>query len=223
MLARRALVAVLAVLGVAALVVGIGMRTFWLPQDTVTATADLSEGGPVALTAPGVMEMRPGPVTATVSGAGDGEVHVARMREADALAWVGAAAHLTVTGLSTETALATETTEGEPTVPDPAGSVMWLDSESGDGEVSYRWPQEPGRYLLVAAGDGTQPPERLTLTWPVEVSTPWSTPLVVIGSVLLLVAAALAVLLELRGRRRRTTAAPAAETEPVTHPEEVRP
>ncbi len=78
-LVRRALVALVALLGVAALVVGIGMRTVWLPADTATATADLSDG-PVALTAPGVMEMRAGPVTATLTG--DGPLHLARMREA---------------------------------------------------------------------------------------------------------------------------------------------
>lgn len=231
MLARRALVAVLAVLGVAALVVGIGMRTFWLPPDTVTATADLSEG-PVALTAPGVLEMRDGPVVVELTG--DGLVHLARMREEDAQAWVGAAAHTTVTGLSSERALSTEVTEGEATVPDPAGSVMWLDSESGEGEVTRTWDDEPGRYLLVAAGDGTQAPQQLSLTWPLVVSTPWATPLVVVGIVLLLLAMALAVLVELRGRGRRrdrratpttadaTTAPDPAAADP-THHEEVRP
>ncbi len=226
MLARRALVALLAVLGVAALAVGTGMRTVWLPPDTVTATADLSEG-PVALTAPGVLEMRDGPVAVEL--AGEGVVHLARMREEDAVAWVGEAAHTTVTGLSSQTALSTEVTEGEPTVPDPAGSVMWLDSETGEGEVSTTWEDEPGRYLLVAAGDGTQAPQQLSLTWPLVVSTPWATPLVVLGVVLLVLALGLGLLVELRGkggrRARRDAAAdePAAPTAPTTHPEEVRP
>jgi len=231
-LVRRALVAAVALLGVAALVVGIGMRTFWLPPDTVTATADVS-AGPVAVTAPGVMEMRAGPVTAVLTGEGD--VHLARMREQDALAWVGASAHTTLTGLSSETALSTEVTEGEATVPDPAGSVMWLDSESGAGEATYSWEDRPGRYLLVAAGDGTQAPQRLALTWPVEVTTPWATPLVVTGIVLLLAAVGLAVWFgphRRPGRRARRAGAPAAPagepaegppTDTVTHPEEVRP
>lgn len=232
MLVRRALVALVALLGLVALVAGTGMRTVWLPEDTATATADLSEGGPVSLTAPGVMEMRPGPVTATLTG--EGAVHLARMREADAEAWVGAAAHLTVTGLRDETTLATEAAQGEEVVPDPATSVMWLDGESGDGEVSLTWEDRPGRYLLVAAGDGTRAPQRLTLSWPVEVSTPWATPLVAAGVALLLAACVLAFLL----LRRRGARPPgpdygsgARDAVPVehgdaaarTHPEEVRP
>lgn len=202
MLVRRALVALVALLGLAALVAGVGMRTAWLPEDTATASADLSDGGPVSLTAPGVMEMRPGPVTATLTG--EGEVHLARMREADAQAWVEGAQHLVLTGLRDENSLSTEAVDGEATVPDPAGSVMWLDGESGQDEVTLTWEDRPGRYLLVAAGDGTQAPQRLTLTWPVEVSTPWATPLVALGVVLLLVAAALAFLLVRRGSRRRS-------------------
>jgi hypothetical protein len=223
-LVRRVLVAVLAVLGLALLLVGVGMRTVWLPDSDVAASADVSDA-PVTLTAPGVMEMRPGPVTVRVEG--EGPVNVARMREQDALAWVGDSPHVTVTGLDDERTLATETTPGEAEVPDPAGSVMWLDGGSGDGSAELTWEDRPGRYLLVVAGDGTTAPERLTLTWTREVSTPWAVPLVVAGGVLLAAAAALAAVLLLLARRTRqpgTTPAPdpadpaPAPAEPDPHP-----
>lgn len=214
MLVRRVLVVALAVLGLALLLVGVGMRTVWLPDTQVTASADLSDA-PVALTAPGVMEMRPGPVT--VRAEGEGTVHLARMREQDAIAWVGESPHLTVTGLDDEQTLATERTDGEAEVPDPTGSVMWLDGASGEGEAELTWEDRPGRYLLVVAADGTTAPERLTLTWTREVSTPWAVPLMVAGGVLLLAAAALAVVLRLVGRRPRSDA-PADPADPAAAP-----
>lgn len=206
MLVRRVLVAVVAVLGLALLLVGVGMRTVWLPDSDVSASADLSEA-PVALTAPGVMEMRPGPVT--VRAEGEGTVHLARMREQDATAWVGESAHVTVTGLQDERTLATERTDGESEVPDPTGSVMWLDGASGDGSAELTWEDRPGRYLLVVAADGTTAPDRLTFTWTREVSTPWAVPLMVLGGVLLLAAVVLAFVLRVVGRRP----APAGATE----------
>lgn len=214
MLVRRLLVAALAVLGLVLLLIGVGMRTVWLPDDQVSASADLS-GAPVALTAPGVMELRPGPVTVRVDG--DGPVHVARMREQDATAWVGDAPHTTVTGLTDEQTLSTQQADGAAEVPDPEGSVMWLDGASGRDAVELTWEDRPGRYLLVVSGDGTTAPERLTLTWDREVSTPLAVPLMVAGG-LCLAAAVLLALLLLRLVRRRP-----ARSDPVDAPATVPP
>ncbi len=201
---RRSIVpmlALLALLGLAAVGTGIGLRTIWLPEDTVSATAGLAEAGPVAVTAPGVMELRPGPVTVTARGQGEGAVHIARIREQDALAWVRGAQHATITGLANENTLATTLTEGETTVPDPAGSVLWLDGAQGRGEASYTWNSTSGRYLLAVAGDGSDAPTSLTMTWPREVSTPAAVPLVVAGIITFMLAAAAAAGLFLRAGR----------------------
>ncbi len=201
---RRALVpllALLALLGFAAVGTGIGLRTLWLPEDTASATADLSEAGPAAVTAPGVMELRPGPVTVTAHGRGEGAVHIARIREQDALAWFEGSQHATITGLADENTLATTLTEGEATVPDPAGLVLWLDGAQGRGAASYTWNTTSGRYLLAVAGDGTDAPSSLTLTWPREVSTPAAVPLVVAGTTAFMLAAAAAAALYLRAGR----------------------
>jgi hypothetical protein len=185
-------VALLGLVGLAALVAGIGMRTVWLPDDQVTSSVDLSDGGPVAITAPGVPEMRDGPVTITATSEDGGPVLLARGREADVSAWVEGAPHTVVTGLESETVLKTTVVEGEDTVPDPSTSPMWVETEAGDGTATMTWDPPIGRWQLLVAGDGTTAAANtLSLTWPKDVSSPLAVPLAVVGVVLLLAAAGL--------------------------------
>jgi hypothetical protein len=189
---QPALVAgVLAAVGVVVLGVGIAQRTIWLPDDEVTATARVSGAAPVTVTDPGVLELRDGPVVVTARSGGDAPVLLAVGREADVEAWVGKAAHTVLTGLATETTLAARPAEGEPTVPNPAGSDLWVQRETGTGVTSLIYDRKDGRWLLLAATDGkAAAPSEISMTWPREVSTPWSTPLVVAGILALLAAAA---------------------------------
>lgn len=217
-------VVLLALLGAVALGVGIAMRTVWLPDDQVTATARLDGTRPLVVSAPGLLEMRPGPVTVTATSPDDAPVLIARGREEDVQAWVGDAAHHVLTGLSGPTALEIEDAGTppadadpadpadpdpavpDPAVPDPAGSDLWVQSESGTGEASLTWDDPQGRWLLLFAGDGTAPaPQEVSLTWPREVTTPWSTPLTVTGAVLLALASAGAAAIVVWVRRTRRT------------------
>lgn len=201
---RRVIVALLTLVGLAALVAGIGMRTVWLPDDEVMSSVDLSSGGPVAITAPGVPEMRDGPVTITATSADGGPVLLARGREADVTAWVEGAQHTVITGLASETELKTEVVEGEASVPDPAASTMWQQTETGASSATLTWDPPIGRWQLLVTGDGTSvAAETLSMTWPSEVSTPLAVPLAALGVVLLLAAAGLGVWWSgLAGRRR---------------------
>ena len=211
MLVRRLLVVLLALLGVAALAVGIGMRTIWLPDDEVRATLAVDTDAPLLITAPGVLEARPGPVTVEVSGESDAPLLLAVGSERDVEAWVGDAAHTTVTGFSTETVLTSESTDGEAEVPDPSGSDLWVQTAAADGEVTLDYDPPEGRYLLLAASDGAAPaPAELTVTWPREVTTPWSVPLIVLGAVLLLAAVVLGLVTERAARGRRSSPGEAA-------------
>jgi hypothetical protein len=182
----------LALAGLAALSIGTVQRTLWLPDDEVTATARIAGSAPVVITEPGVLELRNGPVRVTARSRGGTPVLLAVGRETDVKAWVGPAAHTRLTGLAGQGAFAVETTEGEPTVPDPAASDLWVQRETGGGRAAITYDREDGRWLLLAASDGTAAaPAEITMTWPREVSTPWSAPLIVAGVVLLLAAAAL--------------------------------
>lgn len=197
-------VGLLALAGLAALAVGIAQRTVWLPDDEVTATARITGPVPVVLTEPGVLELRDGPVVVRARAAAGAQVLLAVGREADVQAWVGPASHARLTGLSTETTLAVEPTQGEPTVPDPVASDLWVQRESGTGTASLTYDQDDGRWLLLAASDGTAAaPSEISMTWPREVSAPWSTPLVVGGALALVVAVVLGVVSRRRAARRR--------------------
>lgn len=208
MLVRRLLAALLVLLGVAALVVGIGMRTIWLPADQVSATLATDATGPLLVTAPGVLEARPGPVTIEASADDGASVLLAIGRERDVEAWVGDAAHTRVTGFGVDDTLTGEATDGEAEVPDPTGSDLWVQTAVGEGTATLEYQLLDGRYLLLAGTDGVAPaPGQLTLTWPREVTTPWSMPLIVLGALLLL--AALALLVDARRHPRASRPEPA--------------
>lgn len=222
---RRLLLVLLAGLlvlgGLVALGVGIAQRTVWLPDDEVTATARISAAGPVAVTAPGVLEMRTGPVRVTAESPDGGPVLLAVGREGDVQAWVDGAAHATVTGLAAEHRLAVEPADGEAKVPDPAASDLWVQTETGTGKAELTYDPPAGRWLLLAAGDGTTPaPAEVTMTWPREVTTPWSVPLIVAGAVLVVAGAALLVLLWQRGMLTGARAAAVPDRRPVEPAEE---
>ncbi|MFZ5868985.1 MAG: hypothetical protein ACOYXW_00405 [Actinomycetota bacterium] len=209
-----ALAGLLALAGIVAVAVGIAQRTVWLPDDEVTATARLSPDVPLAVTEPGVLEMRDGPVTVTVTAeADDAPVVIAVGRQGDVEAWVDGAAHSSVGGLVSERRLRVETVDGQTEVPDPGTtSDLWLEQETGTGGVTYVYDPPPGAWLLLAATNGTVPgPTELTFTWPREVTTPWSVPLIVIGAVLLLGGIGLLAWLWQRGRPARVRPATVPE------------
>ena len=217
---RRVLVACLAGVGLVALLVGVGLRTIWLPDDEVVATAALGDApGLVATTAPGLLEARPGPVTVRAEAADGGPVLLAVGRQGDVEAYAEGLDGTTLTGFDENDYSVVATSrvdgeppaEGQPALENPAESDLWVQTESGSGSATLTYEPPPGRWLLLAAGDGTTPaPSTLTITWPQEVRTPWSTPLIVLGAVLLLAALALVVLLR---RWDRETSVP-----PVTRP-----
>ena len=193
--------AVLAALGLVAALVALAVMTVARPTADVSATAT-APAAPVVVTAPGLLESRPGPVRVTASG--EGPVLLAVGREDDVAAWVGAAAHATLTRLTAPTEVAVTTTEGELTAPDPAGSDLWLAEESGDGSAALTYQPGPGSSVLLAAGDGSGPAPAVTLTWR-EATTPgWAVPLLVAG-LLALVVGLLPLLLARRAARAGAT------------------
>lgn len=197
------------VLGIAALLGGIGLQTIWAPPQTLTAeVADQPAEAPLTVITGEFAEVDEEPVDYTL--VGDGEYTVMLGRERDIRAWIGDAAHNTVTGIETDVAdgeaprLMVEHTEGETPVPNPIGSDLWIETHTVSGTLEQRWtlPEEDQTALLVAV-DGTAPaPTEMTVTWTNRVGeSPWILPLLIIGPVLILLGLALLAWALLKRRR----------------------
>ena len=190
----------LAVLGLVLLAIGIGQRTVWRPSDTVTASLAGAQGAPVTVIDSGIRTLRDGPVTVNVKSSG--KILLAQGRSDDVDAWVGKAAHLTVDGADADfKSLHSKHSDGEATVPDPAGSDLWVQEQSGNGQLSYQW-QAPadGDWSLLLASNGTAPaPADISVTATNNTSTPAAVPLIVLGAIVLVIGI---LLLIFRPKRR---------------------
>ncbi|MDR7082957.1 hypothetical protein J2X01_002247 [Arthrobacter ginsengisoli] len=186
----------LVLLGLLTLLAGIGQKTFWAPPETVTATAPAgATAAPLTVFDEKLRTLHDGTVTITVKG--EGSFMLAAGRPDDVEAWVGTAAHNTVSGVSDDgKALQLTHADGEATAPSPAGSDLWVTTENASGELKYNWtPPADGDWALLLATDGTKPaPTSITMTFPNDTSTPWAVPFMVLGGLLILAGAALLLL-----------------------------
>ncbi|QCU78405.1 hypothetical protein E7744_09730 [Citricoccus sp. SGAir0253] len=196
-------------LGLVALFVAGGLQTVWAPPESLAATVPAgTEEAPLTVITEGIGEVDEDPVEFTLTGEGYFNVMLGRARDVEA--WVGDAAHNTVTGVDTGAdrgeapRIEVEHAEGEATVPNPRDSDLWLDVQVGRDRLEQRWtvPSE-GEWALLVARDGTDPaPTDLTVTWTNRAGdSPWIVPLYVLGG--LLVAAGIALLAWALLRRRR--------------------
>jgi hypothetical protein len=71
--------------------------------------------------------------------------------------------------------------------PNPVGSDLWLQEFDGSAAAVTKM-NVPDNISVIVASDGTKAaPKTVRLVWPLDDSTPWSGPLIVGGSILLLV------------------------------------
>ncbi|MFL4475289.1 hypothetical protein ACIPVK_14925 [Paeniglutamicibacter sp. MACA_103] len=191
---RKIFSAIAIILGLAALVVGIGQRTIWAPPETLTASfAQAPAAAPVTLIEAGAGTVGGHPTEITINA--EGKFTASLVRSADAQAWVGKAAHTTITGINAEDTLLESTSEtGEDQVPNPAGDDIFQATENADKTMTYRWtnPDEGSWTLLLAADGKAAAPTDITATWPGDTATPFSMPLIIAGSLLLIAGIALA-------------------------------
>lgn len=214
---RKIFSAIAIILGLGALVVGIGQRTIWAPPETLTASfSQPPASSPVTLIQAGVGTVNSQPSTISIKG--DGEFSASLIRSSDAKAWVGKAAHTDITGVNTvEPGLEAQVVSGEPTVPNPVDGDIFVATEKADGEMTYHWTNpDAGSWTLLVAADGkAAAPTDISVTWAGDTATPYSMPLMIMGALLLIAGLAAAAVRPRGGSntgRRSSGRAPGTET-----------
>ena len=100
----------------------------------------------------------------------------------------------------------------------PVGSDLWLD-EYQQTDLLIAPLQLPEGMSVLVASDGTAPaPSKVTVSWPLQTSTPWAGPLIVGGGILMAVGVFLYILGIRHARRKRgprRKGLPLPVTEPI--------
>ncbi|MEI5583063.1 MULTISPECIES: hypothetical protein [unclassified Agromyces] len=223
---------VLAILAFAAAAVmvgfGIAQRTVFLEPDKVSLGTVVENQAEYIVIQPEALAAHEGKQTITVSG---GEtVFLSYGRTDDVVSWIGEEPWVSVgydaeageftsevvvaepvddTNATPPAEAPAEEAPAEPEAEDaepvvvPAGSDLWLDEFTGDRTVNTTVDVPEGIAVLLASSEGEPAPGRITVTWPLDNSTPWAGPLIAGGALLFLVGALLVVWGVIGHRRSR--------------------
>ncbi len=206
----------------AALMIGAGIaqRTVLQGPRTESQTISVSGDAPYVLIDGGVLNSHTGSQTLRVKESGT--IFASYGRTADLEAWLTPSSytHVTLDGdelATTAVAAKTPPAEGSAAIT-PVGSDLWLDEFQQD-DLLVNPLQLPADMSLLVATDGIKPaPSSMTVTWPTGATTPWAGPLIVGGSILLLIGLVLYVLGVRHARRSRgprRKGLPMPVTEPI--------
>lgn len=216
------------VLAAGLIAMGIAQRTVFLGPDEQTITVESELEAPYTVIDSAVFDALPEALpgeSGTLEISGDGEIFATYARTHDMLAWLSDQrfTHTTVgdEGIETATVEPTVELDGEPEGRDPAGSDLWLEEFAGEGTLEERFSFPEGMELSVlVASDGTAPaPSSISLTWPIDNSTP-SVPWFIGGGLVMLLIGLVLYILGLHHSRRsrgpRRKGLPVPATAPIT-------
>ncbi len=181
--------------------VGVAQRTVLAGPSSVSAHVELKEEAPVTVISGAALNAYPR--TQTIELSGSNRIFVAYGRTADVLAWIGDATYTEISVDAVTGSLKAKRTLGsESTVPNPAGSDLWI--EEFEREVSARIPVNvPRDVSVLVVSDGENPaPSSVGLSWPLDSKAPWSGPLIAGGAILLLIGLIMLVWALVHMRRR---------------------
>lgn len=181
---RKVLAGVLLLLGVVGLGLGWLGETLWAPDESHTASVNLSEPGAAMVVDPGVLYV--GGEEGTVTVKGDGAMTLIAANPNDVKAYLDGVPHTAITGVPNWNTLKTEkrNSDGDQSLTDPAKSDLWLSSSAGDKTVKLdiaKWASEelnpksprPYRTVMIVA-DGTKPAaNKVSIEWPSNDTNGW--------------------------------------------------
>nr|WP_154922157.1 glycosyl transferase [Microbacterium testaceum] len=209
---------------IAAVMIGAGIAQRTVFQGPSETTAAVQTEGTTAYTLVDGALLTSVPGAQTLRVEGDGQVFAAYGRTPDVEAWLSDVEYTSVTVDAEGVVQTTEvepTAEGtaEATARSPIDSDLWLDEYEQTGTLSTTL-QLPGDMSVLIASDGTAPaPANVSVTWPIDDSTPWAGPLIVGGGIVLLAGLVLYLLgirHVRRSRRPRRKGLPLPATEPIS-------
>nr|WP_274638236.1 glycosyl transferase [Microbacterium bovistercoris] len=211
------------VLAAVMIATGIAARTVFQGPKIETSAVEGSGTTAYTLIDGHVLNRMPG--SQTLRAAQEGTIFAAYGRTDDMKAWLADSEYTAVTlgdDGSVDSAVVAPTQTGadaEPARRNPAGSDLWLDEFEQD-DILIQHLQLPDTMSVLVATDGTKPaPAEISLTWPLQTSTPWAGPLIVGGGILMAVGVFLYILGLRRLRRsrgpRRKALPPLPETESI--------
>jgi hypothetical protein len=212
---------------IAALLIGLGIaqKTVFAAPDQVTASTSITTDAPVTVVSGEALNAYPRSQFVQVSGSD--ENFVAYGRTTDVIAWIGDASYNDVTYDAKSAALKSTLKSGsESEVPSPVDSDLWLASYTNKGAMTINVPED---FSLLVVTDGVKPaPAEVSVTWPVDNSTPWANTFVVAGGVFLLIGLlllvwALAHIRRSRGPRRKSQKMPKLPRQPRYKPVKAKP
>jgi len=220
-----------------ALSIGIAQRTVFDAPDTITLGITTETGTPATIIHGTELQKYPGRYTLTVEG-GSGveqnstdQIFVAYGRTVDVMAWLSPARHTTLRIDQVGMEMLALPRAGEPYLPDPVGSDLWLAEYTGTGSLSVS-VAAPETVTILIMSDGQLPaPPRVSVSWPVVNEAPWILALLIVG-ILTMVAGFLSLIIawahwrKTRGPRRLKTRRPrtrAPRVPRVKRPSSLRP
>lgn len=190
-----------AAVGLAGLSYGTLLATALAPATHTIGRVSGVAGVPVVDTATGVLDLDGPQVEVRATADPGGRVFIGIARADDVTAYLADASRAEITRVTGDGELTTVRAGTRTGLPDPSGADIWVASRSGTGTLSLTWPDTPGPWRVVVAGDGTTgAPVDITLDW-ARAPRPNSAPaFIAVGA--LLVVGGLLGLLVLRARRR---------------------
>lgn len=176
---RKIISTVALVIGLVCLIIGIGLMTWWSPEDRLNA--EVPQDTPDAPITMISSDLHLAPESNPEVKLGEGSkftVVVARPWDIDA--WAGSSAVNVIESVDTdERTFKVEHRKGETKAPNPKGSDLWISESEQDGRWDVTWPEEiRGPIALMVMKDGSEPaPKDLVVTWDnpeAETSVKWS-------------------------------------------------
>jgi hypothetical protein len=181
---------------------GVAERTFLAGPNAVTLTAVSKDPAPVVIIDGAALNVYQ--QTQTVKLAGSSTIFAAYGRSTDVRAWVGNADFNEVSlNARTGKLQSTYHSGNSSTVPNPAGSDLWLQQFPFSQASDFAIKVPPTMSVIAVSNGKLAAPSTISLAWPIDNSTPLAGPLILIGAIALIVGLILLLLAFYHLRRTR--------------------